>query len=287
MRGNVGMAKIGAARFDYRDPYHAAVSLSWPAFVLTLLLVWLVINLVFASLYVASPGDVVNARPGSFSDVCIFSIETLATVGDGVMAPNSLYGHIISATEIVTGTAFTAIVTGLLFVRFSRPKAKILFSEQAVITTYNGQPTLMARLVNGRLTPMTSANIRLFILLAERTEEGEWYRRVHDVALMQSHLPLFIMPWTVMHRIDEASPFHGCDAETLPDMDIRLFLTVEAHDSALATMVQDMKDYNASQIRFGMRFANSISTDEDGNITADLSRISLLEPDNMPSPDPS
>lgn len=286
MRGSVGMAKIGAARFDYRDPYHAAVSLSWPAFVVALVLAWLVINLVFASVYVVSPGDVANARPGSFSDVFFFSIETLATVGYGVMAPNSLYGHIVSAAEIVTGTAFTAIVTGLLFVRFSRPKAKILFSEQAVITTYNGQPTLMLRLVNGRLTAMTSANVRLFILLSERTAEGESYRRIHDLVLMQSHLPLFIMPWTLMHRIDEASPFHGCDAATLPDMDIRLFLTVEAHDSALATVVQDMKDYSASQIRFGMRFANSINIDEAGNITADLSRVSLLESDGVPLQEP-
>ena len=243
MRSNIGLAKIGAAQFDYRDPYHAAVSLSWPAFVVALLLGWLVINLVFASLYVLSPGDIANARPGSFSDAFFFSVETLATVGYGVMAPNSLYGHILSAAEIVTGTAFTAIVTGLLFVRFSRPKAKILFSDHAVITPYNGQPTLMVRLVNARLTAMTSANVRLFTLLAERTQEGLSLRRVHDIVLMQSHLPLFIMPWTVMHRIDEASPLYGCDPETLPDMDLRLFLTIEAHDTVLAATVQDMKDY--------------------------------------------
>ena len=287
MRSNIGLAKIGAAQFDYHDPYHAAVSLSWPAFAVALLLGWLVINLVFASLYVLSPGDIANARPGSFSDAFFFSVETLATVGYGVMAPNSLYGHILSAAEIVTGTAFTAIVTGLLFVRFSRPKAKILFSEHAVITPYNGQPTLMLRLVNARLTTMTSANVRLFTLLAEQTQEGLSLRRVHDIVLMQSHLPLFIMPWTVMHRIDEASPLYGCDPETLPGMDLRLFLTIEAHDTVLAATVQDMKDYPASQIRFGMRFADSVSTDEEGNVTADLSRISLLEPDSMPSSDPS
>lgn len=287
MRSNIGLAKIGAARFDLRDPYHTAVSLSWPVFVTILVLAWLVINLLFASLYVLSPGDIANARPGSFSDVFFFSIETLATVGYGVMAPNSLYGHIVSAAEIVTGTAFTAIVTGLLFVRFSRPKAKILFSEQAVITTYNGQPTLMVRLVNARLTAMTSANARLFTLLAERTQEGASFRRVHDIALMQPHLPLFIMPWTLMHRIDEASPFHGCDARTLAGMDLRLFLTIEAYDRVLATVVHDMKDYGIDQIRFGMHFADSMSTDEAGRVTADLSRISLLEPDSTPSPRPS
>ena len=89
------------------------------------------------------------------------------------MAPATLYGHIISAAEIVTGTAFTAIVTGLLFVRFSRAKAKILYSDNPVITTRNGRPTLMLRFANGRLSIMTSANVRMFVLLEERTAEGE------------------------------------------------------------------------------------------------------------------
>jgi len=102
------MQGLGIRRFDLRDPYHVTVSLSWPSFILTMISLWLAINLVFALLYVLSPGDVANARPGSFSDVFFFSIETLATVGYGVMAPATLYGHIVSATEIVTGTAFTA-----------------------------------------------------------------------------------------------------------------------------------------------------------------------------------
>ena len=187
---------LGIRRFDFRDPYHITVSLSWPSFILAMIGCWLTINLVFALLYVLSPGDVVNARPGSFSDVFFFSIETLATVGYGVMAPATLYGHIVSAAEIVTGTAFTAIVTGLLFVRFSRAKAKILYSDNPVITTRNGRPTLMLRFANGRLSIMTSANARMFALLEERTAEGEYFRRIHDLQLVQSHLPVFVMPWT-------------------------------------------------------------------------------------------
>ncbi len=167
-----GLWKLGAVRFDLHDPYHLAVSLSWPAFVAVMIACWLVINLLFALLYVASPGDVVNARPHSFSDVFFFSVETLATVGYGVMAPATLYGHIVSASEIVTGTAFTAIVTGLLFVRFSRPKAKIIYADDAVVSLHNGKPTLMLRLANGRMSIMSSASVRLFVLLAERTAEG-------------------------------------------------------------------------------------------------------------------
>lgn len=279
--GDFGLSKIGAARFDLRDPYHIAVSLSWPAFVVALLLLWLAINLLFAGLYLTDPGGVANARPGSFSDMFFFSVETLATVGYGVMAPTTPYCHVISAAEIVSGTAFTAIVTGLLFVRFSRPKARIIFADAAVVTTHNGLPTLMVRLVNGRVTPMTSANARIFILLSENTHEGLFYRRVVELALAQSHLPLFIMPWTLMHHIDEASPLYGRHATALAQNDTRLFVSIEARDRVLATVVGDLKPYQPEQIRFGMRYCDAVTLDEGGGATADLSRISLIEPDKV------
>jgi inward rectifier potassium channel len=279
-RAEFGLAKLGVARFDLRDPYHLAVSLSWPGFAIAMLVCWLAINVVFALLYVLSPGAVANTASGSFADVFFFSVETLATVGYGVMAPHSLYGHIVSAAEIVTGMAFTAIFTGLLFVRFSRPKAKIVAADDAVVTLHNGQPTLMLRIVNGRVTMMSSANVRLFTLLVEETAEGLSYRRIHELHLQQSHLPLFIMPWTLMHTIDDDSPLHGLDADELTWLQTRLFLTIEARDHALSALVHDMKDYPAEHIRFGMRFADMVSPGEDGGATADLTRISLLEPDS-------
>lgn len=278
-RRDFGLAKLGVSRFDLRDPYHLAVSLPWPAFVLAMAACWLAINLLFAWLYVLSPGDVANAAPGSFSDVFFFSVETLATVGYGAMAPATLYGHIVSAAEIVAGMAFTAIFTGLLFVRFSRPKAKIVYAENAVVTMHNGNPTLMLRLINGRVTIMSNARVRLFVLLVEHTAEGAFYRRVHDLHLQQSMLPMFVMPWMLIHTIDEASPLHGHDAESLAEINARLFLTVEAHDHALSAQVQDMKDYPAASIRFGMHFADMVILDEAGGATADVSRIGLLEPD--------
>lgn len=185
-REEFGLWKLGVPRFDLRDPYHLAVSLPWSGFVLAMITCWLAINLIFALLYGISPGDVANARPGSFTDVFFFSVETLATVGYGVMAPVTLYGHIISAAEIVTGTAFTAIVTGLLFVRFSRPKAKIVYADDAVITTHNGKPSLMLRLANGRMSIMSimsNASVRLCALIASHSTEGVFYRRTHDLDL--------------------------------------------------------------------------------------------------------
>ncbi|HEX4368848.1 MAG TPA: ion channel [Rhodopila sp.] len=279
-RAELGLSKLGIARFDFSDPYHLAVSLSWPGFAVAMLACWLAINLVFAFLYDLSPGAIANVSVGSFAGAFFFSIETLATVGYGVMAPDSLYGHVVSAVEIVAGMAFTAIFTGLLFVRFSRPKAKIVAARDAVVTLHNGRPTLMLRIINGRVTVMSGATARLFVLLVEHSAEGALFRRIHDLPLQQSHLPLFVMPWTLMHVIDEASPLHGYDAEALMVADARLFLTIEARDHALSTQVHDIKDFSAGHIRFGLHFSDMVILDTAGRATADLTRIHLLEPDS-------
>jgi inward rectifier potassium channel len=121
--GSYEFKKRGISRFDMRDPYHFAVALTWPQFLATLLVIYLLVNVAFATLFWLIPGSVANARPSSFSDAFFFSIETLATVGYGEMYPATLYGHVVAATEIVCGLAFTAILTGLTFVRFSRPRA--------------------------------------------------------------------------------------------------------------------------------------------------------------------
>lgn len=279
-REEFGLFKLGLRRYDLTDPYHLAVSLPWTGFAAALIGCWLALNLVFALLYWLGPGAVANARPGAFSDVFFFSIETLATVGYGVMSPATLYGHIVSATEIVTGMAFTAISTGLLFVRFSRPRARFIYAEDAVITSHNCAPTLMVRFANGRLSILNNADVRLYILLPEHTAEGKVYRRVYDLKLVQRHLPVFVLPWTVMHEVDRSSPLAGHDAASLIDAGARLILTVEAHDVSLGAPVRDMKDYAATHIRFGIHYADAVSQDGNGRTTADLSRVGLLEPDN-------
>jgi inward rectifier potassium channel len=126
-----------------RDPYHLAVALTWPQFLATLLMLYLLVNVAFATLFWLIPGSVANARAYSFPDAFFFSIETLATVGYGEMYPVTLYGHVVASAEIVCGLAFTAILTGLTFVRFSRPRAKLVFASHPVVAMHNGKPTLM------------------------------------------------------------------------------------------------------------------------------------------------
>ncbi len=274
--------KIGADRFDLTDPYHLALTAPWPYFTLGVFAFYGIVNLVFAALYLAQPGCVSNARPGSIADAFFFSIETLATVGYGEMAPATAYGHLVAAAEIVTGMALTAITTGLIFVRFSKPKARILYADNVVITRHNGRPHLIMRIGNRRTTMLTNTAMRVHALLHETTREGQTYRQACELRLVRPTAPIFPLTLTIMHEIDEDSPLGRYDLETLADTDIRLFLSVEARDPALAATVYDLKTYRGSDILYGRRFLDTVLTAGEGGIVVDLTRIHLTEPDDGP-----
>ena len=279
--GTLDITKIGVSRFDLRDPYHMALTASWPSFTVAVLALYTAINILFAILYAAVPGAIGNATPGSIADGFFFSMETLATDGYGQMYTATTYGHIVSVTEIMSGMAFTAIVTGLIFVRFSRPRAKILFADHVVVTPYNGMPTLMVRIANGRMTMLTDLKVRLSALIREHTSEGHSMRRVNELALERSNIPMFALTMTMMHRIDENSPLYGHTAQSLLDGDVRLFLSVEARDTAINSTVHDLKYYWSHDVRFGMRYADAVTVDPDGRTMADLTLISVIEPDGI------
>src|SRR5262245_13172377 len=275
----IELVKRGAARYDFSDPYHIAIEMSWKEFALAFLGLELCINIVFALLYLASLGCIANARPGSFSDAFFFSIETLATVGYGTMAPATLYGHVVSAIEIVCRLVFTAIMTGLLFVRFSKPRPKILFADRAVVTSHNCAPTLMVRIANGRMTMLTNAVVRLGVLLFEESAEGHPLRSLHDLALSNATLSLFPLTWTLMHEISEKSPLAYYDATRFKEEDARLVLTIEARDHAIGAAIQDMRIYTADEVFFGTHYAEAVTVDDQLRPVADLTRLSQVERD--------
>ncbi len=271
--------KKGIGRFDLRDPYHVAVTLTWPQFFAALLGLYLGVNLIFATLYTLVPGSIANAHPYSFVDAFYFSFETLATVGYGEMFPASAYGHIVACAEIVCGLSFTAILTGLTFVRFSRPRAKFLFADRPVVTMHNGVPTLMLRVANGRAAVLTDARVKLNALLSYRTPEGGRFRSAQELRLTRAHVPIFPLTWTLFHPLDAASPLRGLDPAKALELDSRLYVSLTAYDPHLATTVQDVRDYDPADILFGMRYSDVVFAAEDGTPVADLTRISAVEPD--------
>lgn len=277
--GSYEFKKTGTSRFDLRDPYHLAVTLTWPQFLAALLTLYLSVNVVFAVLFWLIPGSVAHARPSSFADAFFFSIETLATVGYGEMYPATAYGHVVAATEIVCGLAFTAILTGLTFVRFSRPRAKLVFAANPVVAMHNGKPTLMVRIGNARAAMLLDAAAKLNVLIAETTAEGRQLHRALELRLERAHIPVFPLFWTIMHVLDERSPLHGYDAARAIAANAKVFVTLEAREPTLAAVVHDIRSYEPEDIRFGMRYVDAVTTADDGAPILDLTRIGTLEPD--------
>jgi len=277
--------KIGVSRFEWRDPYHFAVTVTWGQFIRGVVAILVAINIVFALLYMAVPGAVQNLPSGNFFLAFFFSLETLGTVGYGEMAPGGLYGHAVAGVEIILGMASTAIMTGVVFVRFSRPQARFLFADHPIIGLHNGRETLMLRLANGRFNTLTFARVRFGVVLAETTDEGENFRNVHDLVLVRTEMPIFPLTWTIMHVIDKSSPLHGLDPETLEAMEAQFYVTLEAHDTALRATVQDVRTYSHVDLAHGMRYVMAITRNESGRPVADLSKLSALEPDPHTAPD--
>jgi inward rectifier potassium channel len=277
--GDFELAKVGVQRFDLRDPYHFALTVSWPWFIVWVFVWYGLINIIFASLYLVNPGSVSNVRPGSLSDAFFFSIETLATVGYGEMAPANTTGHVIASAEIVIGMAFTAIMTGLVFVRFSKPRAKIFYADKAVLTAHNGAPTLMVRIGNGRVNPLTNVQVQLYALVRETSSEGVSAYNLRELSLAWNRAPSFPLLLTLMHTVNDASPLRGLDnAEALAGSQVRLFVSVEARDPALAATVQDLRTYGPEQIAIGMRYVDAVALDAGGRPLADMTKISMIEP---------
>ncbi len=285
--GEFELGKIGVSRFDWRDPYHFALTIRWPAFVLYVFSAYFFITSLFAVLYLANPGSVANARPGHPSDAFFFSIETLATVGYGEMTPANVVGHTIAAAEIITGMAFTAIMTGLIFVRFSKPRSKVLFADKAVIAVHNGVRTLMIRIGNGRVTVLTDVRMQLNLLRRETSAEGVVSRNAYELRLARDHTPVFPLTITLMHPIDALSPLAGLDEADLATGEVRLFLSIEARDPALAAVVHDLKTYSQGDVLVGYRYLDAVSKDETGRDVADLRKLSLIAPDDHARMDPA
>jgi len=278
--GTSEIRRVGVRRWYWSDIYHWMLTLTWPRFFLLVGVLYFVTNLVFASAFFLVPGAVANARPGYFPDFVFFSIETLATVGYGFMNPGSTYGHIVASTEILLGMVEVAAVTGLLFARFSRPTSRIMFSDVAVITPFNGVPTLMLRTGNERANLILEASVRASLVRRETTLEGQVFTRFYDLKLERDTTSVFALSWTVMHAIDEASPLYGKTREDLQREAATLTVAISGTDDTLNDFVHARQTYAAEHIYFNHHFADIMSDKMEGNVRIlDFSKFHDIYPD--------
>ncbi len=265
--GDSHVRRVGGSGWHWSDSYHWVLTLSWPHFFGAVLGIYMVTNLVFALAFFLVPGSVANARPDQFQDVFFFSIETLATVGYGFMNPGSTYGHVVASCEILLGMLEVAVVTGLLFARFSRPTSRILFSTTAVVTKFNGTPTLMIRTGNERNNLILEASVRANIVRRERTAEGQVYTRFYELHLERQHTSVFALSWTVMHKIDAHSPLFGKTRDDLEAEGATLTVSISGMDDTLNDFVHGRHTYSPEDIFFQYHFVDILSkTDGDGSI---------------------
>src|SRR5271156_852795 len=191
------------------------MSIYWPVFFGSAAAIFVTLNAIFAGLYYLGDDPIANAGRKSPLELFYFSIETLATVGYGDMHPQTDYGHFIATIEIFTGMCFLAVLTGLIFARFSRPRARFIFAKHPVVSVHQGQPTLMIRVANARNNTVSQATARLWLIRLENMHEGHQLRRYYELKLDRREHPMFSLSWTLFHVIDETSHLYGLTPDDL------------------------------------------------------------------------
>jgi inward rectifier potassium channel len=280
--GRTEFLKINAARRDWRDSYHWVLSLDWPRFGLFLVVSYVVINTLFALLYAYVGKSIAGMEPHAFWPAFFFSVETLATVGYGHSYPATAYGHIVVTIEIFLGMVWFSVMTGLIFVRFSRPTARIVFSRSLLIGNHHGRPSVMFRVANLRHTSMANARFGLLLSRNEKVLEGEEVRRFYALKVYPKKMPRFPAALTIRHTIDAESPLYGHTPETLKECEVFFVAEVTSVETVMAAQVQSAQDYDFVDIRWDERFVDIYEELPNGKLQVDYGRIHDTEP--VPSP---
>ena len=257
----------------WADISHRCMTASWPAFIGGAALVFVAFNAFFAVFYWIGDQPISNVPGGAYIDYLYFSIETLSTAGYGDMHPHTHYGHFIATVELFTGIFSMSLMTGLIFARFSRPSARLLFADNPVISDHEGEPTLMIRLANERHNIISNATARLWLFKDIVSKEGQSFRRFYELPLSRSESPALALSWTLFHIIDEASALHGLNAHELESLKVSLVMVVSGYDVVAAQTVHARKSYDYPDFRFGHRYAEILGTTEDGRLRIDYSRF--------------
>ncbi len=276
--GQVEFLKLNTEKREWRDAYQWLLALSWPQFGLFVGGVYLALNCLFGLLFMVGGNCVAYMRPGSFRDSFFFSVQTLATVGYGHLYPVSLYGNILATIEIMSGLFLIAVMTGLIFVRFSRPIARIVFSRSVVIAPLNGQPTLMVRIGNLRHRQLVEAEFRIVFNRDEPLIEGGDFRYFYNLKLQFDRLPSFPAALTLRHVIDETSPLYGVTPEACEKSRVVIVASVVGIDPVIPASVQTQMDYSWREIKFGERFVEMYTDHGDGRLTVDYALLHDTEP---------
>ena len=260
-----------------KDLYYYLLSTSWPRLIALMSAAFVMVNLLFALGYWGC-GGIDNARPGSYLDAFFFSVQTMATIGYGQLAPRSLATNVLVTVQAFAALISLALMTGLMFAKFSLPSARVRFSQVMVICPHNGRPCLMFRMSNLRLNQIVEARANVAMVRTTLTLEGQQFRAVADLALERYLNPVFAMTWTAIHPITQDSPLAGATPESLAETATAFVVSLTGLDGTAMQNVHARHTYGAEDIRWNSRFVDILHIHPDGTSTIDLSRLDDVVP---------
>jgi inward rectifier potassium channel len=270
--------RLGLERLLWQDLYHLLMTVSWPRLFLGVALFFTIFNLIFAALYDLQPNSIADLDPRGYWGMFFFSVETAGTVGYGDMHPRTPYAHILASAETLMGVTSFALMTGIMFARFSRPQARFLFARYAVVHTVDGLRTLVLRSANARQNIVVEANARLRLLRTDVTVEGLTLRRMFDLPMRREQHPIFLFGWTLFHVLDEHSPLRGETTESLQASKAFLLLTISGTDETTGQTLMARHIYNPEEVRWDYSFEDILSAGDDGIDRFDYTRFHAVKP---------
>jgi inward rectifier potassium channel len=255
----------------WQDLYHRMLTMRWPVFFSAAAALFLLLNTGFALLYELGDHAIANQSPAGFGGAFFFSVETLATVGYGDMHPRTVFGHLIATLEIFSGMSGIALVTGMIFARFSRPHARIIFASQVVVRPIDGVQTLLIRAANARQNVIVEAAAKLRLVRQEMSPEGFEIRKIYDLPMLREQHPIFALTWTLMHVIDASSPLFEADPDSLAAAHANLLLTIEGVDETTSQAMRARHAWSPSEIHWNYKYRDVLYNDAQGVSHVDYS----------------
>ncbi len=280
--GSYNAIRYGVKKAPFSDSYHSLLTITWRKFSLLMLAGYLLINLFFAALYFLCgkeglQGSSYDDCAQRFLDCFFFSVQTFATIGYGKLVPNSLATNILVTFEALVGLMSVAVSTGLVFSRFSRPTARVIFSNAALITQHLGKPALMFRMANERANQIVDATVNITLIITVATPEGSPFRKVVDLPLQRSRSPIFANSWTVVHLIDEKSPLYGVTKESMIESEMEMIVSLVGTDDIFSQSVHSRFSYTPHEIEWNKVFVDMLHW-KDGVLKIELDKIHAVRP---------
>ena len=261
----------------WSDLYHRAMTIGiWP-FLAGCLALFLVNNIMFATLFSLDPNSIANVPEPRLLYLFFFSIENFTTVGFGDMHPQSIYGHTIASTAGFASLLQTAALTGLIFAKFSQPRARIRFAANPIISSHEGKPTFMIRVANSRQNFITDATAELWLLRSETSKEGQSFRKFHQLPLSRNQNPAFVLSWTLFHTIDKTSLLYGLNLDDLEKQRAQFILSIRGTDANSSQELRARKSYGFADIMWNSRYVDILTPNGKGGVILDYQKFDLTE----------